>query len=665
MQPALYWIRKKKREISEAVLPFFEDLIFSLGSSDITDSTTAYSSIGTFPARKGQYLRGDGSTTTFTNVALAGKTLTYWDGTAEQTDTFDGSGIWTIPNAVTLGLSCPIETGKWPLKVEISTGVYEYYYVNEEKGAVLVAYNGDPSYNIAVGGTISGIRLPSQITPNIFNQVGGSIADGTTDYYDDGGSNLYTADAVIPLDSNGNIMCWDSLGARKSPEYTGKAQYNMTYHASTTNQNTITTSETITGSFTGLTVTETLGTAVLAVSGANIICSTGGTVIQITLSNGSIGLIDDSGLVQFTGGEIGTKTGTWTAGLNDTYATKRLTSGVSDALECVSAGVAYAEQTDAYGVFDFSFMKGSEINQIDIKIIGSNTGIHTTDSLSYFIQVSGSERVGLWKYTTSSIGVFYTASSYIEINKTYRLIVFRNSVLNEYVTGATGTWAVYIQGRSGYPITDGVFTSPDLTKMELVTPAVGNNPGLDNTHTTSSYTTKDLDVGDITKSFTVNGKEIEPATFATSNPTKFKKVYIPESTTAGIDTWGGSIKYPAVPLGVLQDVGVIGKMSTDTDLAYYNADVTYAGSTGYPFLTADNTAREINYSDLTENIGNANQYFWKLCNNTASLGFAYDEGKTNTETDLIIPHLICSALTYILDEDGNYIFDSYGSLITE
>lgn len=183
--------------------------------------------------------------------------------------------------------------------------------------------------------------------------------------------------------------------------------------------------------------------------------------------------------------------------------------------QCDVAGVAYADQTDAYGlVFDGIVNKKLDASNTLVVFINQNN-LPANSSIGYALQIRASESIRFLRITgTGNSTLFETIASYTIINTDYRYLVFRNETLNQFVTGAIGTFVVYIQGKTK-PITTTKYLVPNLAEMELVavTGGSGTNPITDNTYTISNYFVIDFDEGDQTRGININGDGISPADF--------------------------------------------------------------------------------------------------------------------------------------------------------
>lgn len=172
-------------------------------------------------------------------------------------------------------------------------------------------------------------------------------------------------------------------------------------------------------------------------------------------------------------------------------------------LYCLENGLIYGTSTNAYGVvFEarINKVRTTSVYFISDDITGVNNG--------YGFALSTDERIYLWKYTGgSSSRLFRTAPAYIDINEDYWYKLVRNSVLDEFVTGAIGTFAMYIKGGAfgnSYVLVD-------------VTGGSETNPVTDNTHTTSSNIVLDMDFDDEIRDIYITDILLNTYSFTTSS----------------------------------------------------------------------------------------------------------------------------------------------------
>lgn len=164
---------------------------------------------------------------------------------------------------------------------------------------------------------------------------------------------------------------------------------------------------------------------------------------------------------------------------------------------CTTDGLASIVNTVAYGEWEFDFIKTIDNNGPYFQFISDRTNADLRNFIGYQLYFSNLEAILLRSANGSGSGstLFYTANAYYQIGINYKLKIVRNSVLDEYVTGAIGTFAVYIKGGSfgsTYVLVD-------------TTGGGGSNPATDNTYTTSAYTVLDFDSRDVIRNYSING----------------------------------------------------------------------------------------------------------------------------------------------------------------
>jgi len=183
-------------------------------------------------------------------------------------------------------------------------------------------------------------------------------------------------------------------------------------------------------------------------------------------------------------------------------------------LQCDTTGGAYVNQIDAYGlVFDgVCYSKGTFylyfINDVS-NVQNNGYRIALYNNQFYLQKMIGG---------TASGTLFSTSASYTPINTDYRILVWRNGITDEFVTGAIDTFAVYIQGKVK-PITTNKYTIPNLAEMELVdvSGGSGTNPVLDNTYTTSSYLVTNFETGEQISKVNLSEKYVSPYEFTVNS----------------------------------------------------------------------------------------------------------------------------------------------------
>jgi hypothetical protein len=143
-------------------------------------------------------------------------------------------------------------------------------------------------------------------------------------------------------------------------------------------------------------------------------------------------------------------------------------------LECTSNGTVAIPSTQAYGEWDFSFIKGTgEIRWLFITDNAINN--YAAGFNGYMLYITSGEAVSLYRAGTGN-QLFITSNGYIEVGVPYKIKITRT---------LDGEFTVYIKGGS--------FGYDDWT---LVDKGTGDNPVTENTHTTSIYQAWDNDSGD-------------------------------------------------------------------------------------------------------------------------------------------------------------------------
>jgi hypothetical protein len=175
-------------------------------------------------------------------------------------------------------------------------------------------------------------------------------------------------------------------------------------------------------------------------------------------------------------------------------------------LNCTSNGVTYLPNTAAYGVQEFALCKTTGTN-IKMNFINDST---TLEQNGYTVQFTSDNRVRIREFT-AGVGstIMATVVSYIDDDICYYIKVARNSVVDEFVTGAIGTFALYIKG--------GAFG--DSYVLVDVTGGSGTNPATDNTHTTSAYSLLDYDAGDKLESYFIDSVQVDTRDFTDTTAT--------------------------------------------------------------------------------------------------------------------------------------------------
>lgn len=246
----------------------------------------------------------------------------------------------------------------------------------------------------------------------------------------------------------------------------------------------------------------------------SIVCDLG----EYKCADGSGNIIDSSG-----NGNHGTPQGTLTNfySTDDTKRPHNLFDGFTQGLHCDVAGVAYKESNQAYGEWEFDIYKGIDTNQISIPFIND---INSARNDGYEFRFTTTEGLFLTKQTGGgTVPLFSTVASYLNNNTHYRIKITRNSVVDEFVTGAIGTFAIYIKGGS---------FGTDYVPVD-VTGGSGTNPVTDNTYTTSAYSLSDLDSGDEISNYKQDDEAFELFDFIQDTGTYSRKYYPIDPTNTG------------------------------------------------------------------------------------------------------------------------------------
>jgi len=136
-------------------------------------------------------------------------------------------------------------------------------------------------------------------------------------------------------------------------------------------------------------------------------------------------------------------------------------------LQCDTAGVAYIDSSVAYGLVFDGIINNSNV-KLDIYIISEDTNIFP-NAEGYLLRIEGNKEVKLYETRTGGVAitVMRTTAGYLTNSTDYRILMWRNETLDQYVTGNIGTFALYIQGKNK-PITTVEYATPDTDYMELV-----------------------------------------------------------------------------------------------------------------------------------------------------------------------------------------------------
>ena len=212
---------------------------------------------------------------------------------------------------------------------------------------------------------------------------------------------------------------------------------------------------------------------------------------------------------------------------------QNLVNGYTPGLINTIAGTAYIENKEAYGTWEFDVKKEGDGNIYFIGFLNSDETFSGTNN-GYDIAIDANENLRLQRSTSGSrTNLLYTANSYIDLNTWYRIKVERNQTLNQYHTGAVGSFAVYIKG--------GDF-GDDYVLVDT-TGGSGTNPVVDDTYTTSAYSVVDLDAGDQVAGFMANNKIVDFHSF-TEGTGAYDKLSLPaQSGRTAKDVTGNRLTY--------------------------------------------------------------------------------------------------------------------------
>lgn len=363
------------------------------------------------------------------------------------------------------------------------------------------------------------------------------------------------------------------------------------YNLKLTNSNVLSfngTTDKITFSdLTGITITDQEGTGTASISG-NDVNVTAGTLSYLEFSNGSFYRLasNDPNIVYDKSGNglHGTLTGgTWAT---DNGRPDNLIDGFSQKLVNTVAGTSYIESTQAYGVWEFEISQDKDVNSSMVLLMNSATTIGDGYIISF---TNTSNRLQLLRFTGGvvSAGLFFTAASYIDSNILYGIKVVRNSIVDEYITGSVGTFAVYIKG--------GLFGSDYI--LVDTTGGSGTNPVTDNTHTTSNYLLLDLDEGDQIKNLKYNDICCNIFNFTDDTGT-YSQVRVPAlSDSITEDTEGSELSNP--PCSVCK-----GHNGAETTMTQYETQelIDADARLTTPLWFTGGTANDVSYDDLVANV---------------------------------------------------------------
>ncbi|MHA1952325.1 MAG: LamG-like jellyroll fold domain-containing protein [Candidatus Heimdallarchaeaceae archaeon] len=167
-------------------------------------------------------------------------------------------------------------------------------------------------------------------------------------------------------------------------------------------------------------------------------------------------------------------------------------------IECTSDGTMYIKSDQVYGMWEFDFYK-TDASSFFLSFISDLTdylgGI--CSMAGYEIVIATNETFYLKKRASedpSPTVLFSTASGYIDTSQWLNLKIYRNSITDEYVAGAVGTFGVFLNNT-------------------LMTADTGTNPVTDNTYTVSNYFVIEINNGDKVKDIKINDTSINLSKF--------------------------------------------------------------------------------------------------------------------------------------------------------
>jgi len=242
-------------------------------------------------------------------------------------------------------------------------------------------------------------------------------------------------------------------------------------------------------------------------------CAEGdGDVAYDSSGNGNHGTIANANLSTFHGLDNGRP--------------DNLLDGFSQKLVCETAGITNIPNTEAYGIKEFIFYKDTASSNI-INFVSLN---------------SDASGVGGYQLISTSINnlqlnlrgqaiLFNTVNDYIAEKTKYNLKITRNSILNEFIIGAAGTFLVEIKGGS---------FGADYVPVVV---SSGSNPVTNNAVTTSAYFVPSLTIGSYIKDYSINS-DYQNLMAATDGTGVYSKVRVPARTST-LDAEGDELSNPS------------------------------------------------------------------------------------------------------------------------
>lgn len=350
---------------------------------------------------------------------------------------------------------------------------------------------------------------------------------------------------------------------------------------------------------TGVTISSYLGTATPTKSG-NDIDIPAGTLYDLKLSDGTYIPNPYTGYDVSASGNHASVSGLTQTDIK--YYAYCQKYGFNQYLKNITAGVASIASDMAYGVWEHDVIRTAP---------GQPRYYFISDSIDppvgsgYGFEFKNSGRVLLWKSTGGSEAYLFYLDVGMDADTLYRIKVVRNLTTDQYVTGAIGTFAVYIRGGN---------YGNDYILMPVT---VGSNPKTDNTHTTSSYLYNNFDAGDIVG----NGQLTDVDGNVRYLPNEVSEWNVSSGAyethtvpgladASNIDALNNACRYEAAT-GIMPS----GKTEfnptdiADTELEPYNLKATISNVLGLPEYWKDEVLSETTVYDPTESFRHENKYF--------------------------------------------------------
>jgi hypothetical protein len=174
-------------------------------------------------------------------------------------------------------------------------------------------------------------------------------------------------------------------------------------------------------------------------------------------------------------------TGDYALYTNTAFVSKYFDKGINF-LQCQTAGTILHPQKLAYGKYRFMAYKGADANVWDYYFIDDNNS-------GYLFRIAADESISIQENTAGALTpVVASAASYVAITTWYMVEIARNSVVNEFFTGAINAFQGKIMG--------GAYGWNNWTVALAAT--------VDATNTTSKQGRYDLDVSDRTAKLQVS-----------------------------------------------------------------------------------------------------------------------------------------------------------------